>query len=300
MGIIYKITSPTGRLYVGKTTHLARRKNTYKYNIANNVGWVNSMIMNSLQKYGWEAHIFEIIEEIQDEKLNEREIFWIKELHTYCFENPKNMNMSRGGEDGGRSWLFDEPRRKEQSKKFTGDGNPFYGKAHSDKTKEVLSKIMSKRNREKNIRVPKWGAEKGRLKVIKGVVVYNNLGNFIGEYESLVEASIKTGLKIQAIKDSAIYGSWIEGGYLVKYKTDDYPLKIEVGNITKQTVKRPVLFFMGNSIIEYPSSLEASQDLKIPKTTINRAAYYNKFKPIRSGHVFIYTDLYAEILKQTA
>lgn len=101
MGIIYKITSPTGRLYVGKTKHLGRRINSYKYKIVKNIGWKNSMIMNSLQKYGWDAHKFDIIEECQNEKLNEREIFWIKELGTYCFDNPKNMNMSRGG-DGGK------------------------------------------------------------------------------------------------------------------------------------------------------------------------------------------------------
>jgi hypothetical protein len=69
-----------------------------------------------------------------------------------------------------------------------------------------------------------------------------------------------------------------------------------------QTVKRPVLTLNQDYevVCEHPSSKEASEFWGVPKTTINRAAMYNWLVPIRSGHVFIYTDLYKQILAAEA
>jgi len=50
----------------------------------------------------------------------------------------------------------------------------------------------------------------------------------------------------------------------------------------------------GEIIKEYESSLDASIDLKVPLTTIRRAALYNKKRPIRTGHIFIYKDLFKQ------
>lgn len=302
MGFIYKITSPTGRQYVGKTKHLGRRKNTYKYNIANNVGWVNSMIMNSLQKYGWDAHKFEIIEEIPNEQLNEREKFWIKELDTYCFENPRNMNMSRGGEEGGRTWMFDIERRKKQSERFKGEGGSFYGKHHTEENKRKASIRTSAYNKKHGVKVPEWGAEKGREIVRTPIICYDINGYFVKEYRSLKIACDDLCINHSSISQVCNNKRTNVGGYIFRYKTENYPLKIEIGEIKYQTVSRPILRLNKDMkvIKEYPSAKEASEELRIPKTTINRAAQYNFLKPIRSGHIFIYKDLYAEIVKLVA
>ena len=59
-GIIYKITNPNSKIYIGQTTKLLKRKGAYKR--------LDSCIQNqiilyrSLKKYGWNAHSFEIIE----------------------------------------------------------------------------------------------------------------------------------------------------------------------------------------------------------------------------------------------
>ena len=63
MGFVYLITSPTGRRYVGQTKHVERRINLYKYKTKNDCGWKNAKVMNSIKKYGWDAHKFEILEE---------------------------------------------------------------------------------------------------------------------------------------------------------------------------------------------------------------------------------------------
>jgi hypothetical protein len=69
---IYKITSPTNKIYIGQSTNIENRK--YYYNSIKCDK--QPKLYNSLLKYGWEQHIFEVIEECLEEQLNEREIYW--------------------------------------------------------------------------------------------------------------------------------------------------------------------------------------------------------------------------------
>lgn len=298
MGVIYKITSPTGRIYIGKSKNLNKRIKDYKYQSKTR----KSIVHDSIRGYGWALHTLDIIENCDDSLLSEREIFWISKLNSYWGDNKMGMNMTRGGEAGGGSWIHDIDRRKKQSEMFKGEGSPFYGKKHTEETKKYLSELAKKRNKEIGLMVPKWGAEKGRLNKIKPVVCYDNNGVFFNEYESTNEASRKLGLVRQNITESLKFGSWVDGRYFFIFKSGCYPLKIDASEIKTKTVKRPVLTLTEDYdiICEHESAKEASDFWGIPKTTINRAAMYNWLKPIRSGHVFIYTDLYAEIEKLTA
>jgi len=56
IGYVYKITSPSGRIYVGSTISIKNRKYAYK-----NLKKSQSKLRNSLNKYGWENHKFEIV-----------------------------------------------------------------------------------------------------------------------------------------------------------------------------------------------------------------------------------------------
>lgn len=299
MGVIYKIQSPSGKTYVGKTYDLRKRINAHKRSVRKG----SSIILhNSIRKYGWDAHILSVIEEVDDEKLNEREILWIAELKTYCYEHKMGLNMTKGGDGQRSTWMHKTELRKWVSNKFSGDGNPFYDKKHTEETKKIIGEKASKRNKESGRTIPKWGAEKGRKLIIKPVISYTNDGIFFKEYESGTLAAKELKINRSCITDSLRFGSWVNGQYIFKYKTENYPLKIEVGEIKIKTEKRPVLTLDINFqvICEHPSAQEASDFWGITKTTINRAAQYNWLKPIRSGHVFIYTDLYAEIEKLTA
>ena len=299
MGVIYKIESPTGRIYVGQTKHLKRRIACYKHNYTKNkFSSGHNKLYNSLRKYGFENHKFSIIETVDDSVLYEREKYWIKELDTYCFDNPKHLNMSRGGEGGGKTWMFDVERRKKQSELFKGEGSPFYGRKHTEETKKNLSKKNSEYNKKHNIRVPEWGVEKGRLKVMITIVCYDKYGNFLKEYVSASEASRL--LKIhrgQIVRSCRKIITGVDGKYVFRYREPNYPLKIEVGEIKQKAVKRPVLYLdkKHNVIKEYDSSFEASIDLDIPKGTINRAALRQDIRPIRKGHIFLYKDLYLKL-----
>jgi group I intron endonuclease len=68
---IYKITSPTKRVYIGQSKDIKSRWKSYKRKNQN-----QKLLNNSLLKYGYENHTFEIIEECEVEDLNCRERYW--------------------------------------------------------------------------------------------------------------------------------------------------------------------------------------------------------------------------------
>jgi len=73
LGYIYKITSPSSKVYIGQTINISNRKCHYKKLHCHK----QKSIYNSINKYGWENHLFEIIEEVSNEQLNDREKHWI-------------------------------------------------------------------------------------------------------------------------------------------------------------------------------------------------------------------------------
>lgn len=71
---IYKITSPTNKIYIGQSIDIKRRFSTYRR--LNSQVSSSPKLYRSLLKYGYINHKFEVIEECSIELLNERERFW--------------------------------------------------------------------------------------------------------------------------------------------------------------------------------------------------------------------------------
>ena len=69
---IYKIINPKNKIYIGQSVNIEKRFTTYKSLSCK--GQIK--IYNSLNKYGVENHIFEIIEECDINDLNIRERYW--------------------------------------------------------------------------------------------------------------------------------------------------------------------------------------------------------------------------------
>lgn len=90
---IYKITSPSGKIYIGQSTNLKKREEDYIKLRCNN----QHKLYNSLRKHGWEQHMFEIIEECDIKLLNEREIYW--GLH-YDVLGENGLNLRLGNANG--------------------------------------------------------------------------------------------------------------------------------------------------------------------------------------------------------
>lgn len=126
---IYKITSPSGRIYIGQSKDIYKRWNAYK----NLESKSQPRLHKSLLKYGYENHEFEIIQRCDHCELNDREIFYINFFNT--FNSTHGLNLKMGGLSGVVS---------AESLKKIGDGNR--GKKLSDETKALISKNNARYN----------------------------------------------------------------------------------------------------------------------------------------------------------
>ena len=89
-GVIYKITSPTGRIYIGKTVNFKSRMNSYK-NLHNPT---QRLIFNSIKKHGWDTHKVTILESCDFTLLNELEIKYIEKEKSFIGMDKMGMNLT--------------------------------------------------------------------------------------------------------------------------------------------------------------------------------------------------------------
>jgi group I intron endonuclease len=130
IGYIYKITSPTGKIYIGKTIRLNDRIS--KYRNCNGIS-EQKMIYNSIKKHGWENHVFEIITEAPIDQLSYLESFYIETLNSFHYSNPNGMNLTKGGEG--------TPGRKDTPETIQKRINSIKGRTHSEQTKQLMSEL---------------------------------------------------------------------------------------------------------------------------------------------------------------
>lgn len=181
---IYKIISPSGKIYIGQSRNIDKRFQQYKkLKCAKQPRLYNSFI-----KYGIDTHIFEIVEKCEFDQLNNRERHY-QDLYNVTSENGLNcvltetnilprivseetkrkvgnrilspetrlkMSLSRKG----TKWS-EETKQKVKNKvipedvkikmslakkdKYDGENHPFYGKTHSDETKEKMKLAKTKK-----------------------------------------------------------------------------------------------------------------------------------------------------------
>ena len=107
----------------------------------------------AINLYGWENFTVEIIETCPVEFLNEREMFWIRELNTKA---PNGYNLTDGGESCLGFKHTDESRAKISANHadVSGEKNPQYGKHPSDETRARISANHADVSGEKN---PNYG-----------------------------------------------------------------------------------------------------------------------------------------------
>jgi len=144
-GVIYKITNPKGKVYIGCTIDFKRRLSEYRrLSIRGQVKLYNSLI-----KYKFDNHMFEVIEECDESILHEREIYWIKYFN--CIEEGLNIRL------GNRTGALMDSTKQKISKALKGRKNTWIkqgGGATGYKYTEEQKQKMSKP------RVNRWEREK--------------------------------------------------------------------------------------------------------------------------------------------
>lgn len=91
---IYKITSPSGKIYIGSSTDLNKRQYHYK----NLRCKQQRKLYNSLLKYGFENHTFEILEECSIEMLFMLERVWGDFYNVLDYDKGLNLQLPGYGD----------------------------------------------------------------------------------------------------------------------------------------------------------------------------------------------------------
>lgn len=173
---IYKITSPTGRIYIGQSKNIEKRLTYYSgLQCAE-----QRKIYASLVKYGWSNHNFEILETCHYSDIDEREKYLISH---YNSASVFNLNILHGGKgSAGRVWtreLRDKLRvantgRKQSPETIQKKRIANTGKKRSQETIDKMKATWKLKYELKELISPKIIIKKVKMerkKVIKEVVV---------------------------------------------------------------------------------------------------------------------------------
>jgi group I intron endonuclease len=148
IGYIYKITNPSGRIYIGKTKNTKNRFNQYK----NLNCKTQPALYNSLLKYGYENHSVEVIHKCDYSELSKFEIDFISKYNS--FHN--GLNATFGGDDGFLLGEYNVAKRPEVRKKMSDakikwyKNNNHYGLGLR-RSEETIEKIKLKRSKQEPI-----------------------------------------------------------------------------------------------------------------------------------------------------
>jgi len=137
---IYRITSPSGRVNIGQTWNIEKRIGNYKRSQC----YHQPKVIESIKRYGWDNHKFEILQELPEditqEVLDQLEVLFIQQYKDCGF---KMMNIKEGGRGGKHS---DETKKKISN---AGKGRKL-SKDHAEKLKSVnIGKTVTEETRRK-------------------------------------------------------------------------------------------------------------------------------------------------------
>ena len=150
---IYKITSPSGKVYIGQSIDIEQRIAHYRTLDCKN----QRKLYNSLKKHGVENHLFEVVCECEEQDLNSKESFYINfynstihglnimsvDPETFKYrhseESKRKMSLSRTGKKQSEERRLKCAFRIEENRyRRFGSDNHFYGKKHSKETIEII------------------------------------------------------------------------------------------------------------------------------------------------------------------
>lgn len=188
------------KYYVGITS-----KSVYERWKNNGYGYVSQPFYKAIQKYGWNnIEHYIIAEHITENEAKELEKSLIKILKCNINKNKFGYNLTDGG-DGKVGYIPTETERKYKSIKYSGKGNPYYGKKH---TKETKRKISEHHADMSGINNP----------FRKDVYQFTINGEYVNKYYSCNEAGRTVGLKDGHSISNAALKHRMSADYLWEYE----------------------------------------------------------------------------------
>ena len=139
METIYKITSPSGKIYIGRTKSLESRMAQHKYEAKS--GRKDQVIHIAIRKYGWENMEVEVLAKAPSSEIKLLEEHFIKNYDAVNIGYNSSYNTTRGGDQ------WEGRKDTEEYKAFTekmsgitsGENNGMYGRKHSEETRAKMT-----------------------------------------------------------------------------------------------------------------------------------------------------------------
>lgn len=193
---IYKIISPSNKVYIGQSTNIEFRFSSYK-----NLKRCNKQtkLFASFQKYGTQNHTFEIIEECIESELNKRERHW--QEYYDVLNKDKGLNL--------RLQKLDDKSGKLSAEVINKIRNSNLGKKRSDEFKKNCSErlkgkcLFTKEQIEKTANLKRGvtrskdvinSISKTKRASLSYTIIQTDLNNnFIKEWQSLAQIKEQTG-----------------------------------------------------------------------------------------------------------
>ena len=207
---IYKITSPSGRVYIGQSIDIERRWR--EYSIFKKKQNQQTALYNSLKKHGKENHIFEVIEECLKEELNSKEMFYIEQYDSI----KKGLNVSRGG------YYFWEVNVGAKHKKSTIDKmKEYWAENAKPRSNETIAKISKTKLENPRITTPKMIETFRKASTqTKPISQFSLDGDFISSFDSINEAARILEIRNDGISACLRKKQKTAYGYVWRYKKE--------------------------------------------------------------------------------
>ncbi len=205
---IYKITSPSGKIYIGQSVNIQSRFNNYRR--LSNCSEQHKLYRSFL-KYGAESHIFEILEECVVGKLNQQERYW-QDFYNTVVEGLNCMLTGVDDRTGSHSQQTIEKMR------IAAKGRP-KSLEHIEKIRQArLGTKQSTETREKRKQTLKviCSSKEFLDKVTRKAVLQIKDSEVVQEFPSILTAKQLTG--ISTIGDCLAGRVKVAGGFIWKYK----------------------------------------------------------------------------------
>lgn len=171
----------------------------------------NMLLHKAIRKNGAESFAISVLEECAtEERIREREKYWIAELKTHVSLD-KGYNMTLGG-DGLMGYHHTEDAKRRMSEARKGERNPNYGKhwGKTNWTDEEKLIVSQKHSGDGNPMYGKHHSEEVRKRIgeatalnkRKSVVQYTKTGDKLAIFNSMKEAAAAIGAPgLQKISD---------------------------------------------------------------------------------------------------
>lgn len=208
--VIYKIISPSNKIYIGQSTNVEKRIKQYKRLCC----LTQKVLYNSLKKYGFDNHIFEIIEECDIELLNERERYW-QEYHNSLAPNGLNSMLT---ETNSKRRIVSKETSLKLSESKKGDKNPMYNVKKSEEHKNKMSLLMKNRvftedwklkisESKRGIKNSMYGKKmtSERKQLLKNALIEKFSG--FNNTRSRIVLDLEMGIFYYNVKDASIYNN---------------------------------------------------------------------------------------------